>query len=1010
MNLPRYYEDPTALHVNCEEPRAYFVPFETEEGALGEARGTSPRFKSLSGEWRFRWYPSPAAVPDVTDAAFSADGFDTLTVPGSWQTETGRGYDAPNYTNIRYPFPLDPPFVPDGDPCGLYVRNFTLPAGLGDRCVYLNFEGVESAFYVWINDRFAAYSQVSHCTSETDVTGLVREGVNTIKVLVLKWSDGSYLEDQDMWRFAGLFRDVYLLFRDPVHIRDLFVHVDLTDDFRDAVFSAEIDLTGPATVAWKLIGPDGSEAGRGAAALGGSGSVSCEVGNVRLWSDETPDLYQFLFFCGGEVVSIPAGARRIEIRDRCILLNGKKVKAKGVNRHDSHPLLGHATPWEHMKRDVMILKAHNVNMVRTSHYPNDPRFPALCDRYGLLLCDEADLETHGMCPWDRLAGRPEWTEAYVDRARRLVERDKNHPSVIFWSLGNESGYGSNHDAMAKWIRGRDPSRLLHYEGASLDRRQAEEPLPLVTDIESNMYRAPERCAAYCENERYTMPFFLCEYCHAMGNGPGDLADYWRVIESHDNFFGGCVWEFTDHSVATGDRTGAPSYTYGGDFGDTPNDLNFCVDGLVYPDRRPHTGLLELKQAIMPVEVSEVSPGTYAVRSRRFFRTMDDLSMAWTVRLDGTAVLSGVFPSLGIAPGETKEYTLTDKLPSGGIVTAELSFRQNAPTEWAPAGYEVGAARFVYEKDIPSYPAEPARYPVTFAEEEKELVITIGETRYRLSKESGLLVGLADNGAEMITGPVVPQIWRAPTDNDRGIAEFWQKAGFDRVSVKCYGVTTEKASPEEAVVRSSISLGAPAGDPVLRAEMTYTFRDAGLRIDLDVAWRDMLPEDAFFPCFGLRITMPEGMERMRYFGYGPGESYADKRLSAGLGDYSSSVTDNYEPYIRPQDNASHWGCRWAEVYGETGHGLLITADIPFAFNAQHYSPEQLTEKRHHYELVREPETTVTVNLRQSGLGSASCGPDLDPRFRFDELEFSSFVILRPIDAATADPFREERRVW
>ncbi|MBQ3636799.1 MAG: DUF4981 domain-containing protein, partial [Clostridia bacterium] len=544
-----------------------------------------------------------------------------------------------------------------------------------------------SAFYVWVNDTFAAYSQVSHLTTEIDVTGLVHEGKNTLKVLVLKWSDGTYLEDQDMWRMSGIFREVYLLFRDPVHIRDIFVTCALSDDYKKASFKAEISLTGRADAAWKLNAPDGTTLFSGLLSdIDGDAVIEIpEIADAALWSDEEPNLYTLYLACGSEHIALPVGARSVEIRDKCVFINGRKVKAKGVNRHDSHHLLGHATPFEHMKRDLMIMKAHNVNMVRTSHYPNDPRFTALCDKYGLYVCDETDIETHGMHPWNGLSDNPEWEDAYVDRARRMVERDKNHPSVIFWSLGNESGLGRNHAAMTAWIKSRDTSRVVHYEGAHSGYNGGEHKRD-VTDIESHMYPTPAWCKEYCEDPKFDQPLFLCEYSHAMGNGPGDLAAYWRVIESHDEFFGGCVWEFIDHSVAIGDKYGNPSFTYGGDFGDHPNDGNFCVDGLVYPDRRPHTGLLELKQAIMPAEVSEIAPGRYAVKSRRYFRDFSDLSLAWTVKRDGEPVMSGVYPFLEIDPQETEEIELFDELPAGGVVTVDFSFRQKVPTEWADVGY------------------------------------------------------------------------------------------------------------------------------------------------------------------------------------------------------------------------------------------------------------------------------------------------------------------------------------
>lgn len=999
LNIPNYHQSTETLHVGCEKPRAYFVPFPCGCASKHAERGESTFFKSLCGEWSFKFFKS---VNDICD--LSTEGSDKLTVPMSWQMALGRGYDVPNYTNVNYPIPYDPPFVPDENPCGLYSRKFTVPAAMAGKKIYLNFEGVDSAFYVWVNDEFAAYSQVSHMTSEIDVTSLVHAGENEIKVLVLKWSDGTYLEDQDMWRMSGIFREVYLLFRDETHIRDIFVHCDLDDSFTDADFTVDIDVTGKATVEWTLDCPCGETISSGKCDVDESGKIVVPtIKNAKLWSDEEPNLYTLTLHCGNEYITLPIGARRVEIKDGCVVINGKKVKAKGVNRHDSHHLLGHATPVEHMVRDIMIMKAHNVNMVRTSHYPNDPRFTALCDKYGIYVCDETDLETHGARPWYALSRSPEWEGEYVDRVQRMVERDKNHPCVIFWSLGNESGWGQNHVAMHTWIKSRDTSRIVHYEGANYDYNDGKY-LREVTDIESRMYPNPTWCDNYCKAPERDEPLFLCEYSHAMGNGPGDLRDYWEVIEANDNFFGGCVWEFIDHSVAIGDKYGDPSFTYGGDFGDHPNDGNFCVDGLVYPDRRVHTGLEELKQAIMPVAVREVKPGTVAIKSRRYFKSLSDISMAWTVKVDGKAVKSGVHPNLDIAPEaeEVFEIVPENELPAHGTVTLDLSFRQNKPTEWADVGYEVGFAQFIYER-AEKVKAAPALYPVELCENREEYTVTVGETVYKISKFSGMITDICDNGEHLITKPVVPQIWRAPTDNDRNVQWDWRNSSIHNAKVKCYSTEVVKADENEAVILSKISLAAAPNEVVLRADITYTVKyGMGIKIACDVKWN---VQKKHYPRFGMRLTMPEGAEQMRYFGYGPNESYVDKRLASKLGEYKSTVTENYEPYVFPQENSSHWGCRWADVHTVAGHGFLFTSCEPFSFNASHFSPEQLTETRHHYELKREPETTVMLDMRMDGIGSNSCGPELAEKYRFNETEFSSSVTIKPVFAAEVNPYRE-----
>lgn len=1015
LNVKNYHLSQEILHVGCEAPHAYIIPHFSEKEALENNRGKSRFFKSLCGKWKFRYYKSFEDVKDISFDAETESLFQEITVPMNWQMDLGKGYDVPNYTNKIYPIPVDPPHVPVENPCGLYVRDFYIPNSGKGKKIYLTFEGVDSAFYVWVNDKFTTYSQVSHSTTEIDITDVVCDGKNTVKVLVVKWSDGTYLEDQDMWRLSGIFREVYLLFRDEIHINDIFVKSNLSASCDRARFTAEINTSGHAEVEWKLISPAGEAVANGRNTVEDSGLIEMpEILCPELWSDEIPNLYTLVLHCGDEYIAIRTGARRIDIINKVIYINGKKVKSKGVNRHDSHHLLGHATPYDHMKRDIMIMKAHNVNMVRTSHYPNDPRFLDLCDEYGLYVCDEADIETHGMHPWNALSDDPAWEESYVDRAKLMLERDKNHPSIIMWSLGNESGFGENQNSMAKWIRFRDNTRVLHYEGGNIIyANEIGRTNEIMTDVESRMYSTPEECAEYCMDKKHTMPMFLCEYSHAMGNSPGDLLDYWRVIEAHDEFFGGCVWEFTDHAVATGDVYRAPEFYYGGDFGDQPNSGNFCIDGLVYPDRRIHTGLLELKQAIMPVAVSEVKPGRIKIKSRRFFKPLEDISMAWTLCLDGKVVLSDVNPKLDIAPEAEKEFILFEELPTGGIATLDISFRQNKPTEWANVGYEVGFAQFVYGDSGIMETADAADYPVVLSENDKYLQIVAGECSYSIGKDSGCIESIVDNGESLITEPIVPQIWRALIDNDRFTRNEWYANGFHDTSVKCYGCKAKEADSTKATVLADIAMVSETCGEILRASVTYTVKQKmGISIDFDVKFkeRDRTCDNIFYPRFGVRLTMPKGTEQMRYFGYGPMESYVDKKLSAKLGEYASTVNENYEPYIMPQENSSHWGCRWAETYNVSGHGFIFTADAPFSFNASHYTPEQLTKCRHNFELKPEEETTVIIDCRQSGIGSNSCGPRLRKEYSFMEDEFSCRVTIKPVFTADIDPYEEMRKLY
>ncbi len=1025
MFFPEYYKTQTVLHVGTEAPHAYFIPFETKNAAAKKSRANSAYFTSLCGDWDFKFYKSVHDVVDFTTPEFSITGMDKLTVPMNWQMALGKGYDVPNYTNAAYPYPIDPPHTPWENPCGLYVRDFDVDKGsLSGKKMYLTFEGVDSCFYLYINDRFVGYSQVSHMTSEFAIDEYIVDGKNTVKVLVLKWCDGSYLEDQDMWRMSGIFREVYLLARDEKHIVDIFARPTVDETLANGELKVEISANGELPVSYEFVSPEGELLGAGSIVTNTDGEFSVKVEGCELWSDEIPTLYTLYLHAGNEYIKIPVGFRRLEVKNKVIYINGKKVKAKGVNRHDSHHLLGHATPMDHMRRDLYIMKSHNVNMIRTSHYPNDPRLPGLCDELGLYLCDETDIETHGMHPWNGLSDHPDWEEAYVDRARRMVERDKNHPSVIMWSLGNESGLGRNHWAMSRYIHGRDDSRLVHYEGANFRYYNNEQPLDLV-DVESHMYTHPQGCVDYCKNKKYTLPFFLCEYSHAMGNGPGDLEEYWDAIYANDEFFGGCVWEFIDHSVAIGDKYRNPSFTYGGDFGDKPNDGNFCVDGLVYPDRRPHTGLLELKQAIKPFVITDVdaAAGKFRIKNLRYFRDLRDTDLVWSLERDGKVVAEGKLDSIALAPQTSRTYTLDyGKTELYGELYLNLSLRQRLSTPWAPAGHELGFTQLEVKataERASAYEAGAVKAP-TVAECERYIKVKAGSAEYTFDKVTAAITEITDNGRAMITKPVKTTLWRAPTDNDRNVRHEWSRAGFDKAEVVCYECGLAEAG-DTAVIKAKIAMATYSALPILNAEVTYTVDGTGtLTVKYDVsvdaikrakeaAQREQDPRrrrntGLFLPRFGIELTMPEGTENMRYFGYGPVESYIDKRLASRMGEFASTVHESYEPYVFPQENSSHYNTKWAVVSSVAGHGLQFTkTEKAFHFGASHYSAEQLTNTAHHYELTPEAETTVNIDYRQSGIGSNSCGPALAERWRLNEEEFTFEVKITPVFANEADPY-------
>ncbi|NLC68517.1 MAG: DUF4981 domain-containing protein, partial [Clostridiaceae bacterium] len=756
LGIAKYWEDPGVLHVNREKPRAYYIPYADARTASSNKRGKSPFYQTLNGSWKFKYYKS---VKLVEDGFFGKDAdvntWDDLIVPSCWQV---KGYDQCHYTNVNYPFTCDPPHVPGENPAGVYVREFNISSSWENKEKYIVFEGVNSCFYLWVNGVFAGYSQGSRVPAEFNITPYISAGRNRIAVMVLKWCDGSYLEDQDVWRFSGIFRDVYLLARDKQHIRDVFIKQEFSKDFKKATVKCEINIKAGAEddigdvkediykaevfkeevredilkeevikeeiekIRAELVDNKGMRiAGLVKSAEGNrfnDHSIGCanavienavvefEIDNPVLWNAENPYLYRLFIHYGEEVLLFYVGLRKIEIKDGVFMINGRAVKLKGVNRHDSHLELGQTVPLNHMVRDLMIMKRHNINAIRTSHYPNDPRFLDLCDYYGFYVVDEADLECHGVQragDFHMLSKDPVWEEAFVDRVRRMVERDKTHACVVMWSLGNESGYDINHIAMARWTKSRDESRPVHYEGAASIYRG--NPDTRFIDVESRMYPHVEFVEQYALNEENKKPLFLCEYSHAMGNGPGDLKDYWDIIYKYPRLMGGCVWEWCDHAIKSLTRDGREYYAYGGDFGDEPNDGNFCMDGLVYPDRRPHTGLLELKKVIAPVKIEayDLERGLIKVTNLYDFKDLSGITLAWKVERNGETIKQGEIYDLAIGPQQSAIIELPcyqldvdiDSINGNGFFGSvedlyylTVSCLQKFDTPWAKKGYEI----------------------------------------------------------------------------------------------------------------------------------------------------------------------------------------------------------------------------------------------------------------------------------------------------------------------------------
>lgn len=980
MKLEPYYENPEATRVGTEEDRAYYVPFSPAGQAADGTVEHSDRTVLLNGDWKFSYFPGPYELrPEMLTREYDDGGMGTIPVPSVWQMH---GFDRHQYTNVRYPFPYDPPYVPLENPCGLYRTAFRIEKSDAGMRHYLNFEGVDSCLYLYVNGRFVGYDTVSHCTSEFDVTDYVTEGENLLAAVVLKWCAGSYLEDQDKLRMSGIFRDVYLLHRPSDHIRDYAVTTRLAGD--EAEIAVKFEFSGkPLPVSARLLDTEGKTLREAS----GTGDVRFFLRDPVLWNAENPYLYTLIFEAGGEAIAERVGVREIEIRDAVLYLNGKPVKFKGVNRHDSDPVTGYTISREQMLRDLGMMKRANINAVRTSHYPNAPIFPRLCDEYGFYLIAESDVETHGSTMkypqnyenFNLLAEDEHFREAILDRVRRNVTRDRNRPSVIFWSLGNEAGYGSNFIAAAKWAKDFDPSRPVHYESIHVEGRDESN-----IDVESHMYPSPAEVEKKLAAQR-DKPFILCEYSHAMGNGPGDLEDYWRLIYRYPSFLGGCVWEWCDHAVQDGTAPdGRKRFLYGGDFGEFPHDGNFCVDGIVTPDRAETDTLREYKNVLRPARVTRGGAyNRFIIRNCLDFTNLKELAeITWEITSFAgereTAVASGTLGRPDIPPHESREFTLDLRIPHDGLTVIRFDTVLKKKVPFVPENGVLGFDQFVLGGEyVPELPAPRSAGEISVEETETEFILKNEAFTYRFSKLKGSFSSLSVNGRERIDRPAEYNIWRAPTDNDRFVKAKWQEAGLDRALPRVYSAAVTKA-PDGAVVDCVLALEPVYLQKILTLHARYTVRNDGtLKADIEAVKDSAEP---FLPRFGIRLFLPESCENVTYFGYGPDESYADKRRACRLGLFRNTVDGLFTDYIRPQENGSHWGCSYVKVSG--GEGGVLAAGKDFSFSASRYTQEELEGKAHNFELEPCGSVVLCLDGVQSGVGSNSCGPVLDPKYRID----------------------------
>ena len=1039
-----FHENPETLHINTLENHNYFIPFaENQSSSLFENREASNRFQLLNGEWDFKYYDS---IIDMEDDFTSVAPTCKMPVPANWQLD---GFDKPQYTNIAYPIPYNPPFVPDDIPAGVYSRSYEYKSD-GLRRI-IGFEGVDSCLYLFVNGTFVGFSEVTHHTSEFDITAFLKEGSNKITVAVLKWCFGTYMEDQDKIRLSGIFRDVYVLSRPEKCIQSYRVETLFEDeDFTKADF--KLAVTG-APAAYKLFDKEGCLLASGKVSDGGESTVN--ISNPQLWSAEIPNLYKLEITSCGEKIIEEVGFRKVYTEDGVLKLNGQAIKINGSNRHDSYPDTGYAASIEQIKKDLTIMKQHNINAIRTSHYPNAPEFYKLCDRFGFYVIDEGDLEMHGSVDinntpgWDwsdysgiaSAAGNPLFLKAILDRETLLVSRDINRPCVIIWSLGNESGLGSNLVEAGKLVKSMDQSRLLHYESV----HKQDDTSDAIFDLVSRMYPSPHDWHNFLNDKNEKRPFILCEYCHAMGNGPGDLEDYHKVFYSNPRFAGGLIWEFCDHSVSLGKTDdGKEKYGYGGDWGERHNDGNFCCDGLVYPDRRPHTGLMEAKQVYRPIRVYAENNGEEALKNGTFkFENLmsfenagNMLSVAYEITVNGDLIKTGNIEDFDLAPLSAKEITissfptvqLTEALNNNADIFVRFIFTAKNSTLWCQKGENIcfnqiklgpkGEAQIL---DEASFEPDAVKVPLpdlnkrdangkqkTVREDMKKMQewymnflttpvadtslnykIIKGDIEYNFNRRTGYFDSIKKAGKEILEQPMKFNFMRAPTDNDSMRGE-WFNYHLHDYDTKIYNSSIEEKN-ETTVVTVNQSFGWNIYQPFMYGKVTYTISmEKGMNVAFDFHASNKV---SLLPRLGIRLFVNKVFGKAEYLGYGPTESYIDKHHACWVGKFTQNISDMFEPYIRPQENSSHYDCRFVKIYSPDTTLEFTGENRNISFNASEYSQEELYSKKHNFELEKCKSNVICIDYKMAGVGSNSCGPQLYQKYRIELPEIKGSINMK-----------------
>lgn len=998
------FENPTLPTMGSIPAHAYMIPHKEKATALSGCAAKSPFYFLLSGEWNFTYYERAADLPaDV--AAQIAEGQDSLPVPSNWQMY---GYGTPQYVNVAYPIPIDPPFVPADVPCGVYQRTFTLPTTFAGRKTHIVLEGVDSFYYLYVNGKKIGFGKCPHLPNEFDITDALCEGENTLTVVVYQWSEGTYIECQDFLRVSGIFRDVYLLSRANAHISDFTVTAAPINGNKDGKLTLSATLTGKTDLSLTLLDP------AGATVYQGKGEkIEAIIPGVSLWSAETPTLYSLVLETADEVIVQKVGFRDIRISEKAeLLINGVPVKIKGVNRHDTNPLYGHVTPMAAIREELAQMKRLNFNAIRTSHYPNTSEFLNLCDEYGFYIIAEADVEAHGYVyshggygyiPYEK--GNPAhdemWRPIMLNRIERLVMRDKNHPSVFMWSMGNESDYGDNFVKMCEYCKKTDPTRLTHYERSLEDRDNSP------FDVDSIMY--PSIDVLTKEGKKKSKkPFFLCEYSHAMGAGPGDVGKYVDIFYQYPGLMGGCIWEWADHAVVIENEDGVKNYGYGGDSGEKYHFGNFCSDGLVFPDRTPSSGALEAKAAYANVRFAllDQAEGTVKVTNRYDFTDLSAFDIACWVEADGKEIFRQTLSHFSLKPHASKIMKLSFPVPAAVKCGATLNFsvRLKQATAWAPAGHEVAHGQAELKTARLPLLVLPVYSPLSVEDDGKEFVTVSGcGFRYTFNRLYAAVDSMKVGGVELLSERTAFSAKRAPIDNYRNLKQEWALNQDSKLEYDLFEMTVPKVREckvekvgEDILLTFYAALTTYSAVSLLaHMDVTYRVSPTGVIAVSLKAERASVKHPSWLPRFGMDFVLCDGRDNITYYGKGPEENYIDMCVGAYLGLYQTTVQDMHQPYVMPQDCANRTDVRMLAVTDGLGRGILFAADGKFEFSASKYSEHNIKMAEHQWDLKADDRTYLYIDYKKSGLGSGSCGPLVEEEYRLAESAFSYSFRMLPV---------------